>query len=135
MLSKEITGGGKIDYVLMSLYLSLVGIGWLMIYAEGYKQQGYAMDWGEFIFKTPVGKQTLFIGVSFLLMLLIFSIDAKFWRVFAYPFYAIGVSLLVLVLIFGKEIHGNKAWFSIAGFGFQPVELAKLGQVLRFPVI
>ena len=130
MLSKEITGGGKIDYVLMSLYLSLVGIGWLMIYAVGYKQQGYEMEWSEFLFKTSVGKQTIFIGVSVLLMLLIFSIDAKFWRVFTYPLYGISIILLILVLIFGREINGAKAWFSIAGFGFQPVELAKLGTSL-----
>lgn len=130
MLSKEITGGGKIDYVLMSLYLSLVGIGWLMIYAVGYKQQGYEMDWSEFLMKTPVGKQTVFVIVSVLLMLLIFSIDSKFWRVFTYPLYGISIILLVLVLIFGREINGAKAWFSIAGFGFQPVELAKLGTSL-----
>lgn len=130
MLSKDIVGGGKIDYVLMSLYLSLVAIGWLMIYAVGYKQGYDGMDWGEFMLKTPVGKQTIFIGVSIFLLLLIFSIDAKFWRVFAYPLYGIGILLLILVLIFGREINGAKAWFSIAGFGFQPAEIAKLGTTL-----
>jgi rod shape determining protein RodA len=130
MLSKEITGGGKIDYVLMSLYLSLVAIGWLMIYAVGYKQQGYEMDWSEFLFKTSVGKQTIFVIISILLMLLVFSIDSKFWRVFTYPLYGISVFLLILVLIFGREINGAKAWFTIAGFGFQPVEIAKLGTSL-----
>jgi rod shape determining protein RodA len=129
MIAREITGGAKIDTVLLSLYLSLVGIGWLMIYAVGYKQ-GYTMEFGEFLLKTSVGKQTLFIGVSIVLLLLIFSIDVKFWRIFAYPIYAIGIILLVLVLIFGREINGAKAWFTIAGFGFQPVEIAKLGTSL-----
>ena len=129
MIAKDTSGGGKIDSVLLSLYLALVGIGWLMIYAVGYKQ-GYTEDFNEFMLKTVVGKQTMFVLISFLLILIIFSIDAKFWRVFAYPIYGIGMILLVLVLIFGTEINGARAWFSIAGFGFQPVEVAKLGTCL-----
>ncbi len=126
MISKDTSSGGRIDYVLSSLYLSLVGIGILMIYAEGYKQ-GYDMEFGEFMVKTYAGKQMMFFGVSIVLSLLIFTIDAKFWRVFAYPVYGVGIFFLIMVLLFGKEIHGTKSWFNIAGFGFQPVELAKLG--------
>jgi rod shape determining protein RodA len=129
MISRELTGGNKIDYVLMSLYLSLVGIGWLMIYAVGHTK--YAeMEFAEFLVKSPAGKQAIFIGVSMVLLLLIITIDGKFWRIFAYPIYAVGIVLLMLVLIFGREINGAKAWFSIAGFGFQPVEVAKIGTAL-----
>lgn len=130
MLSKELVSGGKLDFVMMSFYLSLVAIGWLMIYAVGYKQDYATMDWGEFLTKTSVGKQTLFIAVSIIISLLIFSFDAKLWRVFAYPVYGVGIFLLMMVLIFGREINGAKAWFTIGGFGFQPVEVAKLGTAL-----
>ena len=129
MIAKDASGGGKIDSVLLSLYLALVGIGWMMIYAVGYKQ-GYTDDFNEFMLKTVVGKQTMFVMIAMLLVLVIFSIDAKFWRVFAYPVYGIGIFLLILVLIFGREINGARAWFSIGGFGFQPVEVAKLGTCL-----
>ena len=129
MIAKDASGGGKIDSVLLSLYLALVGIGWMMIYAVGYKQ-GYTNDFNDFMLKTVVGKQTMFVMIAMLLVLVIFSIDAKFWRVFAYPVYGIGIFLLILVLIFGREINGAKAWFSIGGFGFQPVEVAKLGTCL-----
>ena len=129
MIAKDASGGGKIDSVLLSLYLALVGIGWMMIYAVGYKQ-GYTDDFNDFMLKTVVGKQTMFVMIAMLLVLVIFSIDAKFWRVFAYPVYGIGIFLLILVLIFGREINGAKAWFSIGGFGFQPVEVAKLGTCL-----
>ncbi len=129
MSSRNTVGAGRIDYVLVSLFATLILIGWLMIYAVGYKQ-GYTHDFGEFMLKTAVGKQTLFIGAALLLILIIFSTDEKFWRVFAYPVYSIGMALLFLVLIFGKNIKGAKAWFSIAGFGFQPVEVAKIGTIL-----
>ena len=38
--------------------------------------------------------------------------------------------MLVLVLIFGKEINNATSWFSIAGFTLQPSEFAKLGACL-----
>jgi rod shape determining protein RodA len=129
MIAKDVAGGGKVDAALLSLYLALVAIGWLMIYAVGYKQ-GYTDDFNDFITKTVVGKQTIFIGISGILILIIFSIDAKFWRVFAYPVYGFGLFLLVLVLIFGREINGAKAWFTFGNFSFQPVEIAKLGTCL-----
>jgi rod shape determining protein RodA len=129
MISKEIVSGSKIDYMLVSLYLSLVGIGWLMIYAVGYKQ-GYQMEASEFLFRTSVGKQTIFIIICIVLSLTILSVDAKFWRIFAYPIYAVGIVLLILVLIVGNEINGAKAWFTFGVFGFQPVEIAKLGTSL-----
>ena len=129
MIAKDASSGGKIDSVLLSLYLALVGIGWMMIYAVGYKQ-GYTDDFNEFMLKTVVGKQTMFIVIALLLILVIFSIDAKFWRVFAYPVYGAGIILLILVLFLGREINGARAWFNIGGFGFQPVEVAKLGTCL-----
>jgi rod shape determining protein RodA len=130
MISRDITGGGRIDAGLTALWLGLMAIGWLMIYAVGYKSGYDKMDFVEFMLKTRIGKQTIFVGVSLLLTLLIFSIDEKIWRVFAYPIFGAGLLLLVAVLIFGNEIHGNKSWFNIGGFGFQPVEVAKLGTAL-----
>ena len=129
MSSRNTIVTGRLDYVLVSLFAALLLIGWLMIYVVGYKQ-GYTHDFSEFMLKTAVGKQTIFIGLAILLIMIIFSTHEKFWRVFAYPIYSVGLSLLFLVLIFGKNIKGAKAWFSIGGFGFQPVEIAKLGTIL-----
>ncbi len=117
------------DYILIALFLSLIAIGWLMIYSVGYKQ-GYNTDFSDFLFKTPVGKQSVFILVAAFIALLVFSVDAQFWRIFSYAVYGIGLLLLVLVLIFGKNINGAKAWFIIGGFSFQPVEVAKIGTLL-----
>lgn len=117
------------DYILIALFLSLIAIGWLMIYSVGYKQ-GYNTDFSDFLFRTPVGKQTIFILLSSVIALLVFSVDVQFWRIFSYAVYGIGILLLVLVLIFGKSVNGAKAWFIIGGFSFQPVEIAKIGTLL-----
>ncbi|MBI4062811.1 MAG: FtsW/RodA/SpoVE family cell cycle protein [Elusimicrobia bacterium] len=44
--------------------------------------------------------------------------------------YAVSLVLLVLVLFFGKVIHGSKSWFDIGPAQFQPSEFAKLATIL-----
>jgi len=74
-----------------------------------------------------VGKQTLFIGISLIILLLLLFIDWNFWRTFAYLIYATTIIMLILVLVIGKEINNATSWFAIAGFTLQPSEFAKLG--------
>ena len=121
----------SIDFVTTAIFSALVFIGWLMIYAVGYGNIGYPEDLGQFIFETQIGKQTLWIGICFVAFLVIQVIDWKFWRTFAYLVYVAGILSLILVLFLGREINGQKAWFSFGGsFSFQPAELAKLGTAL-----
>jgi len=116
---------GSIDWMTFSLYLSLVGVGWLMIYTVGYGD-GYPESKIEFLTSTLVGKQTIFIGISGLLLMLTLIIDWKFWRTFAYLIYGFGMLLLTGVLIFGKNINGASSWYALpGGFSLQPSEFAK----------
>ena len=56
--------------------------------------------------------------------------DVRFMRDNAYIFYAIGVFLLIVVLIFGKKIAGQTSWVRIGFFSFQPSEIAKMATIL-----
>ena len=118
----------KLDWMTLSIYIALVGIGWMMIYAVGYRD-GYTEDWSVF-FKLPVGKQTIAIALASVVLIVILVLDWKVWRTFAYLFYAIGLLLLLLVPFLGVEINGSKSWFSMGGFSIQPAELAKFGTCL-----
>lgn len=100
-----------------------------MIYAVSY-EDGKTFTDMVFDLGTNAGKQTLWILVSGVLMLLILFIDWKFWRTFAYLIYALTILLLILVLVFGKEINNATSWFSIGGFTLQPSEFAKVGTCL-----
>ena len=115
-----------IDWITFSLYLSLVFIGWLMIFAAEYK----GPDTDIWSLATPVGKQTAFIGIAFILMLILLNIDWKFWRNFSFVLYALSIVMLVLVLIVGREINGAKSWFNFGAFGLQPSEFAKFATCL-----
>lgn len=115
------------DWVTIGIYISLLCIGWMAYYAVTYTQNE-GRDF--FDLSTPITKQTVFTVTALLVFITVTFIDWKFWQNFAYIFYGAGLVLLILVLIFGSEIKGAKAWFSFGGFSFQPAEIAKLGTAL-----
>jgi rod shape determining protein RodA len=126
-IQKEVN---SIDFVTASIVGALIFIGWLMIYSVGYGNEGYQGDLNEFIGTTMVGKQSIWIGISIIAFLVIQVIDWKFWRIFSYVVYITGIVFLLLVLVAGTPIHGQRAWFAFGGFMFQPAEIAKLGTAL-----
>ncbi len=115
--------GGSIDWVILSLYICLVGIGLMMIYTVGYGKDDYSHI--DVFFDTPVGKQTIWISISVFAFLVIFLIDWKFWQTFANLIYLFSMFSLAAVLLLGKTIKGATSWFDFGGFTVQPSELAK----------
>ncbi len=116
-----------VDWIALALFVSLVIIGWLMIYAAGYDQQ--SAD-SLLSLNTPAGKQLLFIGIALVVFVPVYLIDIKFWGTFSYLFYALAMCLLVLVLFLGTSIKGATSWFTAGGFSLQPSEFAKFGTAL-----
>ena len=121
----------NIDYVTFCIYLALVGIGGLFIFSVDMQQSGPPEGLTDFLFHTLAGKQVLWIIICLLVFsFIVFFIDHKFWQVFAYLIYGVGVAGLILVLIFGTTIKGATSWFTFGGASFQPSEIAKFGTCL-----
>ncbi|MCF8245376.1 MAG: rod shape-determining protein RodA [Saprospiraceae bacterium] len=119
----------QIDWIILSIYLALVFIGWTMIYTVGYGK-GYEGNFFEFL-KNPVGKQLIWVVMALVVMFLAYLIDGKFWRTFANIIYIACMVLLGLVLVLGKEINGATAWFDFGGgVTIQPSEFAKFGTII-----
>ncbi len=130
MSKRNPAGLGGLDWVSFSLYLSLVGVGWLMIYTVGYGD-GYTEKGLDFVLRTSAGKQALMIGISLVVFFLITVIEWKFWRTFAFVIFGFTMLMLVLVLIVGSTIKGATSWFNLpGGFSLQPSEFAKFGTAL-----
>ncbi|WP_054952942.1 FtsW/RodA/SpoVE family cell cycle protein [Flaviflexus massiliensis] len=76
------------------------------------------------------GSQTIFmlLGVVLAVLTLITIRDHRMLRRFTYTSLIIGAILLLLPLIpgLGREIYGARIWINMAGFSFQPAELAKI---------
>lgn len=115
------------DFVTFGIYLGLVAVGWLMIFTVGLEEDGYTM--ANFL-KTAVGKQTVWIGISFFAFFMVQLLSWKFWQSFAYPIYIATLLALVGLFIFGTKIQGATSWYSFGGFTIQPSELAKVGTCL-----
>ena len=116
----------KIDWVLIVLYLALVFIGWLNIYAAVYDEtHNHIFDLSQ-----KYGKQMIFILASMLLAMGILIIDPKFFSQFTWFIYGFFLFMLVVVIFSGREVAGSKGWFGVAGFGIQPAEFAKMATAL-----
>jgi len=113
---------GKLDWVTVSLYLVLVILGWVNIYAAVYDDTVKQTIWD---LSLNSGRQLLFIAASLFIIMMIIIIDMRFYETFAYLFYGAILFLLLLVPFIGKEVGGNKAWLGIGSFGVQPSEFAK----------
>jgi len=71
-------------------------------------------------------KQIIWYLLSFILIFFIYKKKKGFFFKFDKLLYTIGNILLVLVLIFGTEINGSKAWFNILNISIQPSEFMKI---------
>tara|TARA_B100000963_G_scaffold289390_1_gene258873 strand:+ start:1348 stop:2601 length:1254 start_codon:yes stop_codon:yes gene_type:complete len=114
------------DKILICIYSALVFIGYFSIYSSSFS----GTETKILTVTTISGKQLIFILLSLITGLLILLTDLKLIIRSSYFLYALSIISLILVLIFGKEVGGAKAWFSIGGFGFQPSEFVKLTTIL-----
>lgn len=111
----------NIDWWLVLIYLVLVFMGWINIYASVYNEEHQNIT----DFSQKYGKQLIWIITSLALALFILIIDGNFYAAFAYPIFGISLISLVAVLFLGTEISGSKSWFRFGELGIQPAEFAK----------
>jgi rod shape determining protein RodA len=116
----------RIDKTSIVLFLLLIFMGWINIYAAVYNEDHP----GLLDFSQRYGKQFLWIIASIILAIFIAIIDNRFYFFFAWFIYGFCMLLLILVVIFGKEINGAKSWFEFGSISLQPSELAKFGTAL-----
>lgn len=112
----------NLDWVTILIYLMMIAMGWFNIYAVVYDEAAGRSIWD---LSLNSGRQLIFIGASFIIIMVIVIMDLRFYEAFAYVGYGLIVILLVLVPVIGKEVGGNKAWLGIGPFGVQPSEFAK----------
>lgn len=111
----------NIDWVLVALYLVLMLIGWISIYAAVYNEEHKSiLDISQ-----NYGKQLIWISTSLVIAIFILIIDGKFFEAFALPIFGVVILMLLAVLLLGREVAGSKSWFEIGSFRLQPAEFAK----------
>src|SRR5690606_27523334 len=92
----------NIDWLTILLYFILVFTGWLNIYSTTITEDTTSfLNLNEYH-----GKQLLFIGLSTILIILILSVEAKFYERFSSVIYLICIVLLAGLFLLGKNIKG-----------------------------
>ncbi len=109
------------------LYLALVTLGWINLYAAVYDETVKQTIWD---LSLNSGRQLLFMAACVIIIMGIVIVDMRFYEVFAYLIYGLVIALLVMVPLIGKEVGGNKSWIGIGSFGLQPSEFAKFATAL-----
>lgn len=115
-----------IDWVIVGIYLTLVLMGWLNIYAAVYSEEHSSI----FDVTQNYGKQMIWVGSALLLAFFIMAVDGNFFTMFAWPIYGAVIILLVLVLLYSVATKGAHSWFEIGSFKLQPSEFAKFASAL-----
>ncbi|MDX9883204.1 MAG: rod shape-determining protein RodA [Prolixibacteraceae bacterium] len=116
----------NLDWTSVTIYLLMVLLGWINIYAAVYNEEHKSI----FDFSQRYGKQAIWIVAAFFIAIAIIVTDSRVFVSFAYPIYALIIFLLIAVLLFGTEIKGARSWFQIGSFALQPSEFAKLATAL-----
>ena len=127
--SNDTRGGtiGKVDLVMVLIYLALVLIGWFSIFSAKYDELHPSI----FDMSQVYGKQLVWIGVALLVGFLILLIDHKVIKGLSFVFYLLVMFALVALLVYGTATKGATSWIELgAGIKIQPSEFAKIATAL-----
>lgn len=116
----------QLDWMVVMIYFALVLFGYFNIVSAS--TDGAFTSY--FDLSEPYGKQTVFIGLSIISIVIILSIDAKFYERFASIIYLISMIVLAGLFVFGKKVNGAMSWYEIGGATLQPSEFAKFATAL-----
>lgn len=115
-----------IDWVTILLYLMLVIMGAISIYAASYDFDNASLfDLNEFS-----GKQILWIGLSLILGTIILIVDYRIYKIYAYPIYGVVILILIMTIFLAPNIKGSHSWLVFGPISLQPAEFGKFATAL-----
>ena len=109
------------DWVLLSAVFLLVAMGLAAIYSVDLSRSTDLVDFKKQLLATLIGMGACLIASA---------TQYTWFRSYAKLLYGACLALLAAVLVFGTTIRGTRGWFTLSGFSFQPVEIAKVGIIL-----
>lgn len=116
----------KFDWLTIILFFILVIFGWVNIISASHS--GEVLNFTDF--SHYYSKQLVFIGLSVVLIILVLSVESKFYERFSSIIYLVALVSLAGLFVFGKNINGATSWYPIGSFTFQPGEFAKVATAL-----
>ena len=122
------TPQGGMDYPFLIITLLLLGIGLLMLFSASYPSAYYDNLPSTYYFLRQGG----FAVLGILVMFFIARRDYRRFRALSPLAMVVTVILLILVLVVGTGLYGEKRWINLGFTTFQPSEMAKAAVILFF---
>lgn len=82
------------------------------------------------VYNLHLYKQILWFCIGIVIIFILKKIKISFLFRYSFQIYLVSNILLLLVLFFGRNINGSKAWFYFKFFNFQPSEFMKYSLLL-----
>ncbi len=121
-----------VDWRLVGIYIALVFIGWINIYASVHSSEPSSI----FDLSCRSGKQFIWMMTAFIIAaVILFALNPHYWEVSALPLYLVVTALLVLVIFVSKDVKGSHSWFELGPVKFQPAELSKISTSLLLATV
>ena len=112
----------RLDTTTVILYICLVLVGLIAVFSVEYR----TTDPSIFMMSKSHMKQTMWLGISLFIGLIIVFTESKFFSSIAYLSYTMGILLLIITIFAGTDVKGSHSWLQIAGMRFQPGEVCKI---------
>jgi len=109
----------EINWGLVLLIAIIASAGFAELYSEA---SGHLWPWA--------GPQMLRFAVGLAILVVVATIDIRFWMSAAYPSYAVSLLLLVVVKVAGHTGLGAERWIQVGPIEIQPSELMKVALIL-----
>ncbi|GAA4457405.1 rod shape-determining protein RodA [Rurimicrobium arvi] len=113
----------RIDAATFWLYMALVVIGIVAVFSVEYR----STDPTIFMMSKSHMKQTIWLGISLFVGMIIIFTDSKFFSSFAFLSYTVCLLLMIATIFIGQNMKGSHSWLSLGGgIRFQPGEIGKI---------
>jgi rod shape determining protein RodA len=85
---------------------------------------------GNEVLSGLVQRQVIFVGISFVVIIVMALIDYHYWSSLARMLYVIAILALLAIYIFGTAIFGSARWLDTGLILIQPSEIAKIIMII-----
>ena len=124
----------SLDWLTVLLYIGLIAMGWVCIYASSYVADNSGVQIQSLNFEQLMSynwfKQLLWIGTAAGIAVALMIIDYKTLDTLAYGLYGGMILLLVITLLVARPIAGSRSWLELGSVRLQPAEFAKFTTAL-----
>lgn len=116
----------RVDYGLLGAIFVLMALGLTMVFSA-------SIAISEKRFGEPFHyllRQAFAMGLGTFAAFLVFRVPLSFWKKHRQTLLLVGLALLLLVLLVGREINGSKRWLPLGVMNFQVSEFMKIAVII-----